>query len=530
MRALTRFLGFAFASADLLLEADRNHLKITFALGAARMMLGRDEASLVGTPLMELVAESDRGMVRAMLGGLVPGARCGPSLVRLAGRQGQDGRPALLSACTLPELKGLVSCALVVASPALMREADQRSRDSATGLLSAESFADASAELIRLSHDAGIAATVSLLDLPVLSELTRRSPDTGRALAQKVGDILRANSLDGSAAGRLGETRFGVVHRPEAGDLAEKLGEATRELLGGAASALPVHWQRFAADGEGTLSQEDVVRAVRFAVNRFASAESLEEMPGSLDQALEDLFEDTVRRMKGFADIVAKAAFALRYQPIVDLATGGVHHYEVLARFEGEKSPFAMIQFAENIGMIERFDLAVLLRSLDVVKEAVLPPVAINVSGQSIVNRSFLECQLEILDQHRSLQGRIAFEITESAQIEDLAAANQAIQELRRRGFPVYLDDFGAGATSFQYLQALAVDGIKIDGAYVKRIGQSTRDDALLRGLVRLCSDLGVATVAEMIETEAQAQALRAMGVGYGQGWLFGRPDALPRR
>jgi EAL domain-containing protein (putative c-di-GMP-specific phosphodiesterase class I) len=153
---------------------------------------------------------------------------------------------------------------------------------------------------------------------------------------------------------------------------------------------------------------------------------------------------------------------------------------------------------------------------------------AVNVSGKSIENGVFAQCLISLLDENRAIASRLAFEITESAQLKDLPAVNKTIQEVRSRGFQCGLDDFGAGSASFQYLQALAVDFVKIDGAYIKRLGQSPKDDALVKGLVRLCDDLGVGTIAEMVETKDQVDRLRAMGVRYAQGWHFGKPAPEP--
>ena len=135
---------------------------------------------------------------------------------------------------------------------------------------------------------------------------------------------------------------------------------------------------------------------------------------------------------------------------------------------------------------------------------------------------------LGLLDENTDLAGQLSLEITESVQLRDLVRAERVVQEVRRRGFAVYLDDFGAGAASFQYLQALTIDGVKIDGTYIKRIGGSQRDDALVRGIVQLCGDLKIATVGEMVETTDQNNFLRSVGVTLGQGWLFGKPSPTP--
>src|SRR5262249_37678626 len=98
------------------------------------------------------------------------------------------------------------------------------------------------------------------------------------------------------------------------------------------------------------------------------------------------------------------------------------------------------------------------------------------------------------------------------------------VSRLRQRGFRVCLDDFGAGSSSFHYLNSFPVDFVKIDGKYVKNAIDSPRDRAFLKAMAQLCHDLDTATIAEMIETDAQAQLMRDLGVGYGQGYLFGKP------
>jgi EAL domain-containing protein (putative c-di-GMP-specific phosphodiesterase class I) len=95
-------------------------------------------------------------------------------------------------------------------------------------------------------------------------------------------------------------------------------------------------------------------------------------------------------------------------------------------------------------------------------------------------------------------------------------------------GFKVALDDFGAGAASFQYLQKLEVDVVKIDGKYVKKILTSERDAAMIKNLIQMCKDLGVKVVAEFVEDSAQAEVLRNMGADYAQGYLYGKAEPHP--
>jgi EAL domain-containing protein (putative c-di-GMP-specific phosphodiesterase class I) len=96
---------------------------------------------------------------------------------------------------------------------------------------------------------------------------------------------------------------------------------------------------------------------------------------------------------------------------------------------------------------------------------------------------------------------------------------------LRDAGHKVCLDDFGAGASAFQYLRALDVDVVKIDGIYVRDALKMGKGKSFLKAMAGLCNDLGIVTVAEMIENANAVTFLRACGVAYGQGYLFGRPS-----
>jgi EAL domain-containing protein (putative c-di-GMP-specific phosphodiesterase class I) len=122
------------------------------------------------------------------------------------------------------------------------------------------------------------------------------------------------------------------------------------------------------------------------------------------------------------------------------------------------------------------------------------------------------------------LKDRLLFEITESAALANLDLADERIQRLRRAGFKVCIDDFGAGAASLSYLRNLTVDIVKIDGQFIKSIGGGGRDAVFVRHLTALCKELKVTTIGEMVETEPVAEVLKNMSVDLGQGFLFGAP------
>src|SRR3546814_6416740 len=115
-------------------------------------------------------------------------------------------------------------------------------------------------------------------------------------------------------------------------------------------------------------------------------------------------------------------------------------------------------------------------------------------------------------------------EATEASRMHVLERVSRVFNAMKALGFSMCLDDFGAGAASFQYLRALDVDHVTIDGTYTRRLLSSERDSLLLRKLCDLCADLKIETIAEMVELEDQVDKLRSIGAQMGQGYMLGRP------
>ena len=140
------------------------------------------------------------------------------------------------------------------------------------------------------------------------------------------------------------------------------------------------------------------------------------------------------------------------------------------------------------------------------------------------------------LRQHAWVREKLLFEITESSRMADLDTANGFIQGLRKAGHHVCLDDFGAGAASFQYLSTLDVDVVKLDGSAIRNAQKGPKGRAFLTALSALCKSLGVETIAEMVDRDEGLFFVRECGVNFVQGFLFGKPstnikdfDPLPK-
>jgi EAL domain-containing protein (putative c-di-GMP-specific phosphodiesterase class I) len=238
----------------------------------------------------------------------------------------------------------------------------------------------------------------------------------------------------------------------------------------------------------------------------------------------------TTEESAKFRGALGSGAFHLVYQPVVHLANGAAHHHEALTRFEGMESPAAAIEFAEQLGMIMELDFAVAKTVVGVLTDAdTRVKIAANVSAVSLMNPQFLASLVTLTSSTPKLRPRLLFEITETQKLPDLAVAARVVASLRDLGHPVCLDDFGAGAATLEYLSRLEVDFIKFDGRYIKSLDRRPRDSAVIKHVVALCAELGIGTIAEMIETEEVAAVARRLGVALGQGWLFGRPTLTIR-
>jgi EAL domain-containing protein (putative c-di-GMP-specific phosphodiesterase class I) len=188
------------------------------------------------------------------------------------------------------------------------------------------------------------------------------------------------------------------------------------------------------------------------------------------------------------------------------------------------------IALAETVGLSEALDWAVVETACEAARAASGARIACNLSGLSLQSPAFRDQLCAMLEASPDLARRLLVEITETAEIEDEAEAIRTIDALRDLGLPVCIDDFGAGAAAFRYLRLFRVDFVKVDGIYVTHAVECGRDRGFISAMVDLANTVGAQVVAERIETEAQAAVMRDLGVTFGQGYLFGRPGALPGR
>jgi EAL domain-containing protein (putative c-di-GMP-specific phosphodiesterase class I) len=238
-------------------------------------------------------------------------------------------------------------------------------------------------------------------------------------------------------------------------------------------------------------------------------------------------------RAAGLRRTIEERRFRLAFQPIVLLEDRTPHHYEALLRpIPTPGTPFdqasEFIALAETVALSEDLDWAVVETACEAARAASGARIACNLSGLSLQSSPFREKLCAMLSAVPEVARRLLVEVTETAEIEDEAEARRTIDALRELGLPICIDDFGAGAAAFRYLRAFRVDFVKVDGIYVSNALESERDRGFIAAMVDLARAVGAQVVAERIETEEEAALMRDLGVAFGQGYLFGRPGALP--
>jgi len=251
------------------------------------------------------------------------------------------------------------------------------------------------------------------------------------------------------------------------------------------------------------------------------------------DTAVRRTMDDLGRWAARVKDAIRTGSLRLLAQKIVSLATGETEHEEVLVRIVDENgglvAPGAFLAAAERFGLMPALDRWVVTHAVALLVASPGRHLFVNLSGTSLGDHALLS-EIETLVGASGLPpGALTFEITETAAIADIPGLQRWARRLNELGCGFALDDFGTGFSSFAYLQALPVDLVKIDGSFVRDLDSNATNRALVGAMVAVAHALGKTVVAEMVERGSVADILRDLGVEYGQGWYWGRPEAAER-
>ncbi len=278
------------------------------------------------------------------------------------------------------------------------------------------------------------------------------------------------------------------------------------------------------------LTPDDVLAQADTAM--YTAKQAGKDRAAVFDQRMRQVVTAQLDTASGLRRALAGDELRLFYQPVVDSESGSVVGAEALIRWqhptEGLLGPDRFIAYAESSGLIVPIGGWVLetacRQAAAFAAVGFAGSMSINVSSRQLVEVDLVAEVANALEQSGASPGAIALEVTESAVMTDVDRVARVLEELRRLGVNVGMDDFGTGHSSLSCLASLPLDFVKIDRSFIARFDEDRRAAALLQTIAALCRTLELAAVVEGVETERQRDEVRRLNIPYIQGFLFGRP------
>ncbi|CAL9353742.1 aminotransferase class I/II-fold pyridoxal phosphate-dependent enzyme [Streptomyces sp. enrichment culture] len=522
----------------LILEDDDT---IRYASPSARSVFGTDD--LVGVPLPELVDPGDRGRAARELATVrKQGPRAGHDHWWVRRR---DGRVEVEVRCSdfrdERTVSGLVvTLRDVTEQRRLEQELTQRAfHDSLTGLPNRTLLLERiERALLRGRRESSLTCLlfIDLDDFKLVNDTMGHR--AGDQLLISVANRLSRALRRSDTAARLGGDEFAVLME----DAKQPL---DAELL--AAQVIQTLGRPF------DLADESVTVSASVGVATARDSTDAEELLGHADLALYAAKAAGKRQWRRFrpllrsrmverhdlqsqlARAVADKAFALRYQPVVDITAGEVVGFEALVRWPNGQRPHVppdqFISLAEETGHIAPLGSWVLENAVNDIVDLqrlpgpVRPPyVSVNVSARQFRDAGFVEQVGQALSTPGLEPGSLQLELTETVLLHRDDRLQTVLHTLKELGVHIAVDDFGTGFSSLRYLRDFPIDVLKIDKSFIDDIARDAQQVALVEGIVRIADTLGLQVIAEGIEDAAQRDLLAGMGCRFGQGFLFARP------
>lgn len=366
----------------------------------------------------------------------------------------------------------------------------------------------------------------------------------GNQLLREVGERLSQSLKPGDTLARLGGDEYGVILQEQSPQQALQMAEqlcarlddyrfvfAGQRFRIGASVGLVMLNGRWTSAG-AVLQAADSARYVAKAMgsNRV---HLYRESDGDIEA-----YRGQMHWMQRLDSALDQGRLRLYWQRIVPLREGplarGIKGEVLLRLQEGDQliGPQPLLQAAERFGMSSRVDRWVIGATLDWLEQhrdtlGHVAELAVNLSGQSVSDKAFHRFLIDEIERRQLPEGKLRFEITETAAIANIDETRTLIKALQQLGIKVALDDFGSGMSSFGYLKNLPVDYLKIDSQFIRELAHDAFDQVAVQAICSVARVTGKLTVAEGIEDAAVEALLRDYGVDFGQGFLWHQPEPL---
>jgi diguanylate cyclase (GGDEF)-like protein len=417
--------------------------------------------------------------------------------------------------------------------------ARQASHDALTGLANRTRFREELDRALTLAREDGTLVAVAFIDLDRFKLVNDSlGHHVGDDLLMAVTERVLRHLRPGDVLGRQGGDEFTLLLRGvDSPEHARRILDDIRVSMHHAFTIGRQELQRemsittsigLAFGTHPSDSADDLMRHADAAMYRAKALgrDCVELFDDSMRDALARRVDDEAELRQAFANHEIEAWL----QPEVDLFTGEILGAECLARWlhpdRGVLDAGSFVPLAEDSGLLlelSRVIVASGARARGSLVGVVDPSfrIRVNVSASQLMDLGLLNAFLEHLDALGIAPSTVSLEVTETAVIHDLQAARTWLQTARDVGMTVALDDFGTGYSSLALLSQLPLDGVKIDLQFVRDLLHSPAARAVVSATVELAAGLGLQVVAEGVETEEQAEALRRAGVRRAQGYLF---------
>jgi diguanylate cyclase (GGDEF)-like protein len=415
------------------------------------------------------------------------------------------------------------------------RAAVLASTDPITGLANRKGFADGGEALLERALSEGEQVVVFSIQIHRFKLVNdQHGYDIGDQLLRCLSAALVEALGTDAIVARLSGDEFAAAMAVEAGqaDRAELVAES---VLRGITRPFTIEERMIqvgAFAGIATASASDVripdlLRRADIALNHARNGRV--GRPVWFDDGMERALVAQGEIEQGIRHGLEHGQFVPYFEPQVDLATGEIAGFEVLARWNhpltGTIGADVFIPVAEEIGVIGRLSEQVIAEALrQAATWDAATKISVNISPTQFSDGWLAQRIVRILTETAFPANRLVVEITESSLFADVELARSIMTSLKNQGVRLALDDFGTGFSSLSSLRSLPFDMIKIDRSFVSNIHENRESAAIVRAVTTLANALSVPVCVEGIESEAVYAAVVKLGCGLGQGWYFGKP------